>query len=269
VLPELAAAVARNRNVQLFRVDPLGVMAVLRFNHLQPPFDKVAVRQVVLRALDQTPFVQAVTARPEDGEVCLSMFPCGMPGVSEVGRGVMGTLDAAAARRALAEAGYAGERVVILNPTDIASINAHSLLVTDLLRRIGMNVDQQDLDWGTVVQRRISKAPVDRGGWSLACTNWPAISIDNPATNTTTRGLGDTGWWGWFQDAETEELVTRWLAAGTPAEADALFLAAQRRALETVPTIPLGRTFSDSAVRRDLTGALHGSVHTFWNVKRS
>ncbi len=268
VLPELAAAVARNRNVRLFRVDPFGVMAVLRFNHLQPPFDKVAVRQALLRAIDQTPFVQVITARPGDGEACLSMFPCGMPGVAEVGRGVMGTLDAAGARRALAEAGYAGERVVILNPTDVASINAHGVLLADLLRRIGMNVDLQDLDWGTVVQRRVSKNPLDRGGWSIACTNWPAISIDNPATNATTRGLGDTGWWGWFEDAETEGLVTRWLAAGTPAEANALFLAAQRRALETVPTIPLGRTFSDGAIRSDLTGALHGSVHVFWNVKR-
>jgi peptide/nickel transport system substrate-binding protein len=268
VLPELAETVARNRRVELFRVDPYGVLSVLRFNHANPPFDNPALRQAVLRAIDQTPFIQAITARPADGEVCRSMFPCGMPGVTEVGAGVMGTLDVEAAKRAVVAAGYKGERVVILNPTDIASINAHGILVADLLRRIGMNVDLQDLDWGTVVQRRVSKNPVERGGWSIACTNWPAISIDNPATNATTRGLGDTGWWGWFNDPRTEELVQNWLSATSAADAEALFLAAQRRALEMVPSIPLGRTFSDGAIRSDIKGALHGSVHTFWNVQR-
>ncbi len=158
--------------------------------------------------------------------------------------------------------------MVIINPTDIASINAHGVLLADLLRRIGMNVDLQDLDWGTVVQRRVSKNPVERGGWSIACTSWQAISIDNPATNTTTRGLGDTGWWGWFNDPVTEDLVQRWLGAGSAEEANASFLAAQQRAMEAVPTIPLGQTFSDSAIRTDIQGALNGSVNVFWNVRR-
>jgi peptide/nickel transport system substrate-binding protein len=268
ILPDLAAAVEAHRQVDLFRGDPYGLVSVLRFNHAVAPFDNLALRQAVLRAIDQTPFIQAITARPADGGVCRALFPCGMPGVMEEGQGVMGSLDVAAARQAVAASGYRGERVVILNPTDLPSINAHGVLVADLLRRIGMNVDLQELDWGTVVQRRISKNPVERGGWSIACTNWPAVSIDNPATNTTTRGLGDSGWWGWFQDAQTEALVQSWLSAGTAAEADALFLAAQRRAMEMVPTIPLGQSFSDSAIRSNIRGALHGSVNMFWNVRR-
>ena len=268
VLPELAQVVGRHRQVDLFRGDPFGVVSVLRFNHLIPPFDRVELRQAVLRAIDQTPFIQAITAGPGDGAVCRSMFPCGMPGVSEAGGAVMGSLDVAAARRAVAEAGYRGERVVILNPTDQPSIHAHGLLVADLLRRIGINVDLQELDWGTVVQRRISRNPVERGGWNIACTNWPAISIDNPATNATTRGLGDTGWWGWFNDPVTEELVQQWLSAGTAEAANTSFLAAQARAMETVPTIPLGQTFSDGALRTDIKGALNASVNLFWNVRR-
>lgn len=59
-----------------------------------------------------------------------------------------------------------------------------------------------------------------------------------------------------------------WLSTGSAAEADATFLAAQRRALEMVPTIPLGRTFSDGAIRTDIKGALHGSVNMFWNIRR-
>jgi peptide/nickel transport system substrate-binding protein len=268
LLPELATRVTANQRVRLFRNDPLGVLAVLRFNHLIAPFDNLALRQALLRAIDQTPFIQSITARPQDGEICRALFPCGMPGVVEAGADAVGSLDVEAARRAIVAAGYRGERVVILNPTDIPSINAHGVLLADLLRRLGMNVDMQNLDWGTVVQRRISKAPVERGGWNIACTNWPAISIDNPATNATTRGQGDAGWWGWFKDERTEELVESWLTATTPAEADAAFLAAQRRAMEMVPTIPLGRTFYDGALRADLEGALPASVNLFWNLRR-
>ena len=174
-----------------------------------------------------------------------------------------------AARAAVLAAGYRGERVVILNPTDQPLIHPHGVLAADLLRRIGMNVDLQELDWGTVVQRRISRNPVERGGWSIACTNWPAISVDNPATNATTRGVGDAGWWGWFNDPASEALVQRWLDAETPEIAGAVFVEAQRRALEMVPIIPLGQTFSDSAIRTDIQGALNGSVHMFWNVRRA
>lgn len=269
VLPELAAMVRRNPQVSLFRGDPFGVVSVLRFNHLTAPFDNLALRQAVLKAIDQTPFIQAITSDPANGQVCRSMFPCGMPGVTELGADVMGSLNIAQARQAVLDAGYKGERIVLLNPTDQPTINAHGVLTADLLRRIGMNVDLQDLDWGTVVQRRISRNPVERGGWSIACTNWPAISIDNPATNTTTRGVGDAGWWGWFNDPQTEDLVQRWLSATAPEEANALFLAAQRRALEQVPTIPLGQTHSDGAIRRDIQGALNASVNLFWNVRRA
>ncbi|MGK7864539.1 ABC transporter substrate-binding protein [Falsiroseomonas sp. E2-1-a4] len=268
VLPELAPLVTRNPQVELFRGDPFGVVSVLRFNHLTPPFNNVALRRAVLRAIDQVPFIQAITADPANGQVCRSMFPCGMPGVTELGADVMGSLNIAQARQAVLDAGYKGERIVLLNPTDQPTINAHGVLVADLLRRIGMNVDQQDLDWGTVVQRRISKNPVESGGWSIACTNWPAISIDNPATNTTTRGVGSAGWWGWFEDPATEELVQKWLSATTAEEADTLFLAAQARALELVPTIPLGQTYSDGAIRKDIRGALNASVNLFWNVRR-
>ena len=189
--------------------------------------------------------------------------------MNELGEELINSLDIEGAKEALKAAGYNGERVVILNPTDIASIHPHGLITADILTKIGMNVDLQDTDWGTVVQRRVSKEPVDNGGWSIAHTNWPAISIDNPATNATTRGLGEKGWWGWFKDEEMEETVASWLSAQSEDEAQALFDKAHARALDQVPTVPLGQTFQDGAVRKDLTGLLQASVSLFWNVDRA
>jgi peptide/nickel transport system substrate-binding protein len=268
VLTDLQPVIEAHPEVELHRTDPFGVMHVVRFNHLIPPFDNVELRRAVMRAVDQTPFLESVASNPDDRQTCLALFPCGTPGVAELGEGVIGSLDLDAARQAVQDAGYNGERVVILNPTDIVSIHPHGLLLADLLEKIGFNVDLVETDWGTVVQRRVSKETVENGGWNLAATNWPAISINNPATNATTRGLGDSGWWGWFEDAETEALVEQWLSAGDEAEAERLFNAAHQRAIDMVPTLPLGLSYRSGAVRADLEGALQGSVDMFWNIRR-
>lgn len=269
ILPDLAPLMEAHPDVNLFRQDPFGLVSVMRFNHLQAPFDNVEIRRAVLAAVNQTPYMQSVTASDSNRSECLAAFPCGLPGVKELGEGIMGSLDVEAAQAALKAAGYNGERVVILNPTDIASIHPHGLITADLLTRMGMNVELQDTDWGTVVQRRVSKEPVDNGGWSIAHTNWPAISIANPATNATTRGLGEKGWWGWYKDDQMEQIVADWLSAGSEEEADTLFDMANARAIDQVPTVPLGQSFQDGAVRSDLTGLLQGSVSMFWNVDRA
>lgn len=268
VLTDLQPVLEAHPDVNLHRTDPFGVMHVIRFNHLIPPFNNPELRRVVFKAVDQTPFLQSVAANAADREECLAMFPCGTPGVEELGKGVIGSLDTDAARQAVIDAGYGGEPVVILNPTDIATIHPHGLLAADLLQKIGFNVDLVETDWGTVVQRRVSRESVENGGWNLAATNWPAISINNPATNATTRGLGDSGWWGWFQDDEMEALVVDWLSASNETEAASLYGAAHQRAMDMVPTVPLGLSFRSGAVRADLQGALQGSVDMFWNIRR-
>ncbi|MFC4667143.1 ABC transporter substrate-binding protein [Seohaeicola nanhaiensis] len=269
ILPDLAPLVEASPDAKLFRQDPFGLVSVMRFNHLQAPFNNVDIRRAVLKAIDQTPYMQAVTASDANRQQCLASFPCGLPGVNELGEGIIASLNIEEAKQALKDAGYNGEKVVILNPTDIASIHPHGLITADILTKIGMNVDLQDTDWGTVVQRRVSKEPVENGGWSIAHTNWPAISIDNPATNATTRGLGEKGWWGWYKDDEMEETVAAWLSAQSDEEAQQLFDKAHARALDQVPTVPLGQTFQDGAVRSNLTGLLQASVSLFWNVDRA
>lgn len=269
VLTDLQPILEAHPDVNLHRTDPFGIMHVIRFNHLIAPFDNVEVRRALLKAVDQVPFLQSVAANEADREECLALFPCGTPGVEQVGEGIIGSLDLEAAKQAVMDAGYNGEPVVILNPTDIASIHPHGLIVADLLEKIGFNVDLVETDWGTVVQRRVSKETVENGGWNLAATNWPAISINNPATNATTRGLGDAGWWGWYEDAQMEELVVDWLGAVNDEEAAKLYLDVQNRAMDQVPTLPLGMSFQSGALRSDLEGALAGSVEMFWNIRRT
>ncbi len=64
----------------------------------------------------------------------------------------------------LAASGYKGERAVVMVATDLPSAAALGEVGADMLKRAGINVDVVSTDWGPVIQRRTSKAPVDQGG---------------------------------------------------------------------------------------------------------
>ena len=114
-------------------------------------------------------------------------------------------------------------------------------VTADLLKRMGMDVDLRDSDWGTVVQRRASREPVDKGGWSIFHTTGPAVGLADPAMSYVVRGQGATGWTGWWDNPQAEQLTQAWLNARDPAEQRAAAAALGTLALAQAGTIPLGQ----------------------------
>jgi peptide/nickel transport system substrate-binding protein len=84
-------------------------------------------------------------------------------------------------KKALEVAGYQGEKVVFMVATDQPVPNALSNAAFDMLKRVGMNVDYQATDWGTVVQRRASTKPPTEGGWNLFVTGFAGLDFFSPA----------------------------------------------------------------------------------------
>jgi peptide/nickel transport system substrate-binding protein len=266
---DLLPVLTRAPGVVVAKADPF--ISAMRFNCIQKPFDNPALRHAVLTAVDQTDYMAAIAG--SDGKnwrTCYAMFGCGLPHVRELGAPLMTPpRDLSAAKAAVAAAGYKGETVVILNPTDAAAITPHGEITADLLRRLGMTVDLQDRDSGTVGQRRVNRGPVDQNGWSIFHINTPNIAIANPALDFYIRGQGPTGWFGWYQSEAMERIAAQWLDATTDAETDAAFDAAQRLAFAEAPIVPLGAYDVFTAYRSDLTGVIPASVIYPWNVRRS
>ena len=77
------------------------------------------------------------------------------------------------------------------NPSQVAAGN----VVHDMLKRLGVNAELVATDWGTVVQRRASREPVEKGGWSLFISNITGADTLNPAANHVMRSSGLTGTW--------------------------------------------------------------------------
>src|SRR5207302_2296816 len=96
------------------------VTGILRFNHLHPPFDNVAVRRALLSAVDQAEAMTAVAGTDRalwhDG---IGLFPPGTPFANDDGIEILrGSRDYAAGRQALARGGYTAGKMVVRIPPD-------------------------------------------------------------------------------------------------------------------------------------------------------
>ena len=255
--------------LKVVTIVPTGFIATLRFNQINPPFDNPAIRRALLGAVQQSDYMIGMVGN----DTSLWRTPCGYftpntPLASNAGMDALTSKrDLSKVKRDLEAAGYKGEKVVVLTPTDIASAKALADITADMLRHIGMNVDAQTMDWASLVQRRAKMEPVDQGGWSIFHTSWSGLDQINPAGHVFPRGNGKSGSPGWPSDPKIESLRDAWFQASDLAAQQMLTRELQMEAFQDVPYIPLGQYFQPTAYQANLTGVLHGSP-VFWNIKR-
>jgi peptide/nickel transport system substrate-binding protein len=179
-----------------------------------------------------------------------------------------GPRDLNRVKRDLATAGYNGERAVVLAATDIASLNAMAEVAADMFRRIGMNVDYQATDWGSVVQRIASREPVEKGGWSVYTNFVFGISMVNPAADNYIRGNGLSAMFGWPDAPKLETLRNAWFDAPDLDAQKKIAREMQLQAFRDVPYWPTGMFFQATAYRKNITGVLKG-FSLFYNVRKA
>jgi peptide/nickel transport system substrate-binding protein len=266
---DLHGLLGKARDVVLQPKDPYNWYGIARFNHLQPPFNNRALRRALLQAVHQEDYMHA--AFGDDRAVwrtCRAMMPCGVKDVTELGQADMPGLAQEAARKAVAVSGYNGQRTVVLAPMDYPQLGAFGIVTADLLSRIGMNVDFQPMDWGTMIARLANREPVEKGGWSLFHTSGSMASMTNPALNLYIRGQGTKGWSGWYDKPEVEQIAQEWLDTPEDVSQRELFDRMQRVLFDDPPLLPLGQYGVYTARRADITGILDGSGSYPWNIRR-
>jgi peptide/nickel transport system substrate-binding protein len=173
------------------------------------------------------------------------------------------------AKELMKAAGYNGEKIVLLDATDQPIVHAQALVTAELLGKAGIKVQVDANDWGTLVTRRSSKEPIDKGGWNMFHTWTSAPDMLSPALNAALRGNGDKAWFGWPKDPRLEELIDAWFKAPDLAAQKKLAQDIQIEAYTTeIPYVPTGQFIVPTAYRKNLDGIIVAPVPFLWGVEK-
>jgi peptide/nickel transport system substrate-binding protein len=267
---DLVPLLSKNPDLTVRVVEDRGLMGCMRLNHLQPPFDNPAIRRVLLRAIKQSDFMSAVAGTESKAwRDHVGMITPGSPYASDGGmEALTGAHDDAVLKKQLVDAGYKGEKIVLIAGSDVPRISAVCQVMADTCRRIGMTIDYLSLDWGTVVQRWNSKATIDKGGYHMFGVYFGGLDCANPAAHLLMRANGEAGFAGWPTSPAVETLRDKFIASPSEVEQKTLAKEMQAAAMDDVTYLPLGQYFQPCAYRKNLTGMLTG-LPLFTNVRRA
>ena len=243
----------------------------LVMNQLHPPFNNPKVRQALLQAVNQERFVAAM-GYPLDMRMayCPTFFICGSPNETAAGAEPYRKADVAKAKKMLADAGYKGEKVVLLVPSDVPYLNAEALMAAQTMKSIGINVDAQNLDWASIGARRAKRDAPEAGGWNMYVTVAGEFDANSPISNAYLGAACGNTLPGWPCDKQLDDLRTAWLKETVPAKRKELLDAFQARAYEAVPYINAGQYSAAFAARANLKGLdkLWAGMPMFWALDR-
>jgi peptide/nickel transport system substrate-binding protein len=264
---DLLPLMKSNPKIKVEVTDPIGAQVVLRPNHLLPPFNHPKVREALYYILSQEDYMRAIVGDPSLYKVCPAMFICGAPLETKAGAEDL-KVDLNKAKQLLKEGGYTGERIVLLDPTDQFIPHNAALVTANLLRKAGMNVEVQAMDWSTMLTRRAKKDPVDQGGWNLLHTWATGVDLISPMTHALVAANCDKAWFGWYCDPKVEELREQWARSTDAARQKQLGEAIQRQVYATAGYYPLGQFVLPMAYNERLSGVIVSPVAIFWNIQK-
>jgi peptide/nickel transport system substrate-binding protein len=229
------------------------------------------VRRALLPGIDQSLVVSAVVGdQLQYGRLPVGFFTAGSPMADDPGLNALtGPRNLDEARQRITASGYKNERLVMVAPSDIPAIMTMSQVMQDRLTKLGLNIDFQATDWGTMIARLAKRDLIDQGGWNLYCVTWAGLIVSNPGSSYPLRANGLSAITGWPTDEKLEALRLKWLDTSDLAEQQAIARQIQEEAFVSVPFISLGQWSIPAAYSEKLTGFIRSPFSLFWNVKRA
>ena len=165
-------------------------------------------------------------------------------------------------------AGYKNEPIVVLDATDQVMQHNATLVLADAMRKAGVNVDLQTVDWATITARRTNRGP-GPNSWHILMTTGGQVAGTNPAFSILAPARCEKSFPGWPCDQRYEDLRSAWLKEADPLKQRALAVEIQKRGMEIGHSIPYGEYLLPAAWRDSLEGVLDVPEHVvFWNMRK-
>ena len=239
--------IAADKNIHLLKLENFW-LNVLYGNWSAPPTNNLKFRQAVLAGLDFDEIMEAAS----DGNFKHNpsfQYP-GTNYYTEVGKELLDQHNPEKAKQLLKEAGYNGEKVVLLTNKDYPSLYNTALVTSQQMKAIGINAELLVLDWPTALQKSMKGTP----DWNFFFTGWityvavGGVQTLRPMAEPTpvyTPPGGKT-------DPEFMKAFET-VANGPTLEArKSAFVQAQRIALDDVMVVPMGVMPKVQAVRANV-----------------
>lgn len=272
--PDMLADLRATKGIVVKPLWPVGIQGHMRLNWTNPPFDNQGIRAAIQNFVVQPDMIMAVMGNLDDGKVCGAMMMCGSPAGSEEGAELLLSKDPVEIRakrgiEMMRAAGYKGEPIVILDATDQVMQHNATLVLVDAMRKGGVNVDLQTVDWATVTNRRTIRGP-GPNGWHIIMTTGGQVAGANPAFSILSPARCEKSFPGWPCDDRYERLRSAWLVEADPAKQRALAVDIQKRGMEIGVFVPFGEYLLPAAWRESLTDVVRLPEHVaFWGMKKN
>lgn len=259
---DLLARLERARGVRLMSFG--GVQQFqgnFRLNHAAPPFDDPAVRRVLWKLVDQNAVLTAIgIPQQHRAPTCNSFWMCGAPLTTEAGASVA-RFDIEAAKAELRATGYRGQPVVILEVAGSISQTAAMVLAQNM-RAAGFTVDEQVMDWGTVLARRAR-----RDGWSMFSVYSNGTDMFSPLIHFYVASTC-ADFPGWSCDEAVPPMLQAFARAEDDAERRRIAANIQEAMYRLTPNVMWGQFTIPAGYRTHLTNMIQSAYPMFWQVDR-
>jgi peptide/nickel transport system substrate-binding protein len=247
VLPDVSSADAielrKRRDVTLSESQTMGMSAILMQTRA-PVLRELKVRQAVIAALDVPELVAALTEGL--GKPNASPIPVASAWHKGPHKDVP-KQDVALAKRLLAEAGYRGEKIVMIANKRYPSMFDAAVLAQSMMQAAGLNVEIEVLDWATQLDR-YSKGEYQMMSFGYSARLDPALSFEMVS------GVKDRQPRKVWDSAEGEALIQQAMVVTDPAMRQALLDDLFLRFRADAPMAVLYNGVDSSAVRRPVRG---------------
>ncbi|MBI0538162.1 ABC transporter substrate-binding protein [Roseomonas sp. KE2513] len=251
----------RNRNVRLMGLKGIDMFqGNFRLNHASGPFADPAVRQVMWKLVDQKGVMDAIGIPAEFRvENCSSFWMCDTPLETAAGAEAA-RFDLDGAKAALARTAYKGEPVIMLQVSASISQTAAHVLAENM-KKAGFTVDEQVMDWGTVLARRARP-----DGWSLFPVYANGVDMMSPLNHFYVAN-NCSDYPGRSCDARITTLLEEFVRAPDAEARKGVADRIQRAAYELVPSVMWGQFSRPAGYRARLRNLIPSSFPMFWQVE--
>ena len=155
------------------------------------PTDNEKVRQAIEVSMDMEQLMSSL-GPSELWFLCPAVYYCGTPLETNIGASEWyNQNDIPRAKALLAEAGYKGEEVLLMNPTDFSTITPLGPVLKAQLEDAGINVNMPGMDWSTLISKVFSLT------WNLH-TSWTTHIAFGSPIHDLANTVGGGGYGGGF-----------------------------------------------------------------------